>query len=191
MVTMTIDRAQLAQLDAALQGTTRKLDREIKMAINATAKKTKTNISKEVRKELAAPAKAVNGVLSTRKATTGKGYARVTLKKESRLPLKAFSPRQTKKGVSYRISKSQGRKSIPGAFMGPRPGTKAAKLYGHVWERKGEAQFPIRKKYGVSPWGVFIKRNMKAPTKLESRKELRKQIQKRIRFITLKKQGVI
>ena len=190
-VELRIDPKQIRELSRAIEGTTRKLQNEIKIAVNATAGKTKTAMSRRVRAELAAPAKSVNATLSVKKAKTPRDNARVTLKKEARLPLKAFKPNQTKKGVSYRISKSQGRKTIAGAFMGPRPGTKAPGLHGHVWKREDKSRLPIRKLYGVSPWGVFIKRAMKQPTKNEGRLELKKQIARRIRFITLKKRGAI
>lgn len=185
MLTIDLDQRQIAKLSEALDGNAKRLPREIKTAINATSRKTKTQISKDIRKELAAKAAAVNATLSiSRKATDSSLGAAVRLKQTARIPLRDFGARQTKQGVSYKTSKKGGRKTVTGGFIIDSIGK-------HAFKRQGKSRLPIQKLKGPSPWGVFVKQNMRPETVREANAELRKQIDRRIRFITLKKQGAI
>lgn len=194
MVSIDIPKRQLDRLDQAIAGTGRKIRREIATAVNATAKKSRGVINKQIRTELATKKAAVDRVVAvTRKASnqSESPTAAVTLSKTARISLKEFGARQTRAGSSYRISKSTGRNTAQGAFMGPRPGATSVRLKGHVFKRQGKSRLPIRKLWGPSPWGVFVGKNMQGPTMKETRNELEKQIERRIRFVTLKAQGKI
>ena len=192
MINFAIDNAQTLRLERALGEKAKRLPIELKIAVNATAKKTKPAISKEVRKELAAPAKAVNQTISIQsKATNTEASAKVLVKKTRRIPLRDFGARQNKRGVSYRISKSQGRKTIYGAFQGPKPGVMKTSWKGNVFQRVGKSRLPIVKLYGPSPWGVVVKKKLKPVVQKDAKKELRKQIERRIRFQNLKRSGAI
>jgi len=191
MLTVELNPAQVAKLQRAIEGTKRKLRKELHIAVNKTAKKVQGVVVNAIYQELATTKKQIRKVTAVHRAKTIYDPARVVVKKEKRLPLKAFKPRQTRKGVSYRISRTKGRKTVQGGFMGPRPGVTAPRLYGHAWKRKGKSRLPIQKLHAVSPWGVFVKRGMRGPVTIDGRKELIKQVDRRIRFITLKKQGTI
>ncbi len=184
MLTLDIDPRQLRELERSLDGMNRKLENEMRIAVRATTRKAKTVMSRQVRTELAAPARSVNQLISTQ--VTG-GFApsgEVRLRKTKRLPLKAFKPRQTRKGVSYRISKRTGRNRVAGAFISP-------KLGNHVYKRRGKSRLPIDKLHGPSPWGVFVLKRMKPPSVREIQGELRKQVDRRIKFNVLKRSGRI
>ena len=190
MLTINIDKAQLKQLRQSIDGLNKTLPKEIKIAVNATAKKTQTIISRHIQKELAVTNKAVKDLIHTRSRISGNyPFAQVILKKTARFSLKRFKPNQINSGVSYRISKKTGRNRVAGAFMGPSKGKIAPKLGGHVFKRSGKNRTPIVKLHGPSPWGVFKVQNMQLPTENESRIELRKQIDRRIRQAIRKKQG--
>ena len=192
MLTLQTNEAQVRELVKVLgKDAPKMLAREIIIAVNATAKKTRTTMNREVRTELAVTAGSINKVLKIKRASKSRLGATVTLEKEDRLPLKDFKPRQTRAGVSYRISKRGGRKTAPDAFMGPRPGVIASKLRGHVYKRRGRARKPINMLHGASPWGVFMKRRLRIPTIADGEKELHKQLSKRIRFQQLKRTGQI
>ncbi len=194
MVSATISNRQIQGLNNALKGTNKNIRSELAIAVNATTKKTKTAINKQVRSELAVTAKSVNrGLAVSRKADrkSKQPTGEVTLSKTARLPLKDFKPRQTKKGVSYKISKTQGRSTVSGAFMGPKPGVMKASWKGNVFKRVGQSKLPIVKLQGPSPWGAFVKKGMARTVKKESKRELDKQIKRRIRFVKLKKSGSI
>ena len=193
MLQLSIPPRQLRELKESIKGTKKKLEKELAIAVRATTKKTKTIVNRQVRQELAINAKGVNEVLSVKVDVTNKINPRgtVTLHHSKRPSLKRYSARQTRKGVSYRIDKKGGRRTVPGAFMGPRPGQVSPRLSGHPFKRVGPNRKPIVKLHGASPWGAFKKRRLKGPTKRESRAELVKQIQRRIRFNVLKRSGKI
>lgn len=192
MLNFIIDSAQIIKLEKSLGAKAKKLPIELKIAVNATAKKTKTQVSKQIRTELAAPAKAVNKTITIdSKATNQTARALVVVKKTKRIPLRDFGARQNKGGVSFRTSKTKGRKTVTGAFQGPKPGVMKASWRGRVFKRVGESRLPIVQLYGPSPWGVVVKNKMKPQAVKEANKELRKQIARRIRFQNLKASGAI
>lgn len=189
---LTVRNDGLARLADAVERSGRKLPREIATAVNATARKTKSFIAKQVTKELATKQKTVKEHTSqSRKANPSSLAAAVRLSKSSRIPLKEFKPRQTKAGVSYRISKRTGRAVAVGAFQGPRPGLMKASWRGNVFKRVGRSRLPIVKLYGPSPWGVFVGQKMQKPTAGQARSELKRQLERRIRFNNLKADGTI
>lgn len=187
-----VDSASVNSLKAALKDTTRKLKAELKIAVNATAKKSKSIINKEIRSELAVTAKVVAPtirILTT--ATDANISATVEVKKTSRIPLRDFGARQTKAGVTFKTSKTRGRKTVQGAFQGPKPGVMKASWRGRVFKRVGKTRLPIVQLFGPSPFGVMTKGKKLGPSKEQTQAELEKQIQRRVRFITLKKAGTI
>jgi len=119
-----VNGSQTRRLSRLLKGNKKRLRREVSIAINATAKKSQTIISKGVREELAVTAKGVKQTISivTKARPKLQMRATVRLHKTRRPSLKEFKPRQTRNGVSYRISKGGGRQVAPTAFMGP-PGS--------------------------------------------------------------------
>lgn len=173
----------------ALGNVVTNLPKELRIVSWKTAKKTKSIIAKDVVKELAVTQKIVRAQLVEKRV--GKTGSSVTVKKSRRIPLRDYKARQTKAGISYKISKSKGRKTIPNAFKGPRPGLTFARFQGHVFGRMTNERKPIKILYGPSPWGVFAKSQMRVQTKPKIKNELRKQLAERVRFKTLKKQGVI
>jgi hypothetical protein len=179
-------------LKKSLKGSKKLIRRELAIAVRATAKKAGTIINQNVRTELNAPSKAIKELIKQSVTTTGAfPTATVKLKRSSRLAVKAFRARQTKKGVTYKISKRKSRSLAAGGFMGPKPGVSAVKLRGHAFKRLGKSRWPIAILHGPSPWGVFVKKRMKRPTNLETLVELRNQIKRRINFNTLKRAGKI
>lgn len=187
---VTVSEPKLAALKAALKNTQRNLQKELAVAVNATSRKSKSIINKEIRQELATTASAVSKTIAIRRtAKPGFPSAFVEVKKTARISLRDFGARQTKKGVTYRISKTQGRKTAPGAFQGPKPGAMKASWHGHVFKRVGKPRLPIVKLFGASPFGVFTKGKRSGPSAAETQKELEKQIDRRVRFVILEAQG--
>ena len=182
MLSITV-RGKLDELAKAV-GTDgpKKLRRETATAINATAKRTINMLSKEIGKELATPQKAIKTTIKVAsKASQNKLGATVRQRPTSRVSLKEFSARQTKKGVSYRISKTKGRKTVPGSFI-------VGKLGNHVYKRKGNASLPITKLKGPSPWGVTVKNKLdELVAQRDVEPELLKQIDRRIRAVNFKR----
>jgi len=185
MITISIDQTQIERLKKSLGDKAKRIQQEVAVAINATAKKVAREIAKEIKTELATSVKVIAAAISqTRKASKAQLGATVTLAKTKRISLKEFGARQTKKGVSYRVSKTAGRKTIRSAFV-------VDKIGGHVFARVGKSRLPINKKHGPSPWGVFVGMKLTPKIIAMAEVELKKQIERRIRFQTLKQTGAI
>lgn len=185
MITVTIDPRQIAAMKAAIENTGRRLRKELAIACNQTANKGKSLIAKQISKELAIPQKTIKLAITTgRKANEVNIKTSVDVKKDGRINLGYFGGRQTKKGVSYKVSKSKGRSVIQGAFV-------IKKYDGKVYKRNGKARFPLQGMYGPSPWGVFVVGKKIEPSTQEIEAELKKNIDRRIRFIKLKASGEI
>lgn len=185
--TLTVTGTKEAR--AALQNVTDNLKKQMGIVAWKAATKGKSLIAKDITQELAVPQKVVREQVNANRV--GGRDAEVVLKKSRRISLREFGARQNKTGVSYRISKTQGRKTVAGAFQGPRPGVMKSSWKGNVFKRVGKKRLPIRKLRGVSPWGSFVKRNRIKPVGAQIQAELRKQLNERVRYLTLKKQGVI
>lgn len=191
MTIQTNDR-QLRRLEAVAKSIGSNLAKELRVAVNKTAKKCERTIAKKVSKEIVVTQKVIKSQIATRKAQAG-GAAKstVTLKVSTRIPLRDFGARQTKAGVTYKISRASGRGFVKSAFQGPKPGVMKASWRGHVFKRAGQERLPIIKLFGPSVWGAFVVNDHTAMTTEETQYELQKQIEERIRFLTLKQSGAV
>lgn len=177
---ITIRNNQLKKLAEAVEKAGRSLPQELATACNKTAKGMQTPISKEIRKVLAVKAGDVKKVVrQSRTASKNDIESAVAVDRTQRLPLRDFGARQTKAGVTYRISKQTGRKTAKGAFI-------VNKLGRHVFKRKTKSRLPITKLFGASPWAVFIKNNMDKPVSDEAEQRLEKEINRRIQYNVFK-----
>lgn len=178
------------------------LSKEIGVVAWNTAKAGKRFVADVVTSEIRAKKSDVKDLVKQKRGET---ESFVAVKKSSRMPLKRFSPRQTQKGVTYRIEKQGKRQLLRGGFMGPRPGVIAAKLHGHVWIRKGymepgtsgprirgrRQREPIYIPRGPSPWGVLVVGDNQEKVSKLLKDELSKQLGRRIKYLRLKQSGVI
>jgi hypothetical protein len=197
MIALSVKLQGEKRLAKLLKGNGKQVRREMKIAVNATAKQTVGIWAKAISKEIAVTQRVVKGTIKvTKKADERWITSTVTQRKEwNRIPLKQFNPKQTSAGVSYKVSRYAGKGFLPSGFI-------VQSLGGHVFKRDGpkvkmtkgksvgKRKQRIFKQYGPSPWGVSIKNNLKKPVSAESRKILIKQIDRRIRAV-LKRQGAI
>ncbi len=93
-------------------------------ALNKTIAQAKTAMSKEIRAEFMLSASEVNAALFISKASAKGGEFRlqaslssISQRGKRSLNLAHFAARQTRKGVSFKISRKGGRKTIPGSFL--------------------------------------------------------------------------
>lgn len=194
MINFVIDRRKVNQLRELVGGSEKKLRQQLRIAVNETAKKTRGSMAKQVADEITASQKVIKTTIVTKQkaeASQKVPTAVVTQKETRRIPLRDYKAKQTKQGVSYTVNKSKGRQKIAGAFQGPRPGVMKASWRGRVFKRVGATRLPIVQLFGPSPWGVFSKKKLKTPTVKESRKELRRQVDRRLRALKYKKSGAI
>ncbi len=178
--TVEIRGPGLDVLNKFLKDAPNEIPKQTAIVLNQTARKHKRDISKQVRTKVAIDAKGANEAIGIRKANRGNLTSKVIVKHEFRPSLKRFKAKQTKRGVSYRISKQGGRQTVPGAF-----GPNINRLGNHVYKRNGKK---IQKLHGVSLWGVYLKNDMVYWTQVEVKAALNHQVRRRIRALIFKAQ---
>jgi hypothetical protein len=192
MIAIEIDAKKLKELRAAVDRAGKKFKTEFAAALNATAKKARGQINQKIRTEFIVKSSDLNKLIKVnRKATSQRLVSGVMLSKTARLPLRVFGARQIATGVTYRISKNEGRKLAAGAFQGPKPGAIKISWRGNVFKRLGKARLPIVKLMGASPWGVFTKRRMTPEQIRDIKDELAKQMDRRIKLNILRAEGLV
>lgn len=189
--TISIDADQIQRLKNMLKGSKPKFAQQLSIAINETQKKITVKASRAITEELAVKASVVKQKIKGKRATKSDLSAKVTVKASNRLSLREFGAKQNKRGVTYKISKTKGRKLIAGAFQGPKPGVVKISWRGNVFKREGKPRLPIVKRSGPSPWGVYVKSGKDPGIRKEARQILREQIERRIKFLKLKESGEI
>jgi hypothetical protein len=92
-------------------------------ALNKTVAQAKTAMSKEIRGEFNLQASKVNQALRIKRASARGGLISLeavleaTSKRGRSLNLASFQPRQTAKGVSFKVKRAGKRSTIPGSFL--------------------------------------------------------------------------
>lgn len=192
MVEIEINAKQLKRLRESVGNAKKNIKKELAGAINATSKKTKLKIGRDIRKTVNMKKDEAEKPLSIRAtATENNLVAVVSLKKTPRLGLRHFGARQDKKGVSYKISKTGGRTRINGAFQGPRPGVMKMSWKGNAFKRVGKERLPIVMLRGVSAFGAYAKNDLEGPQVKEINAELSKQMERRINLNILRANGLV
>lgn len=192
MIDIQIDAKQLKRLREAVGKSKKSIKKELAGAINATSKKTKLKVGRDIRKTVNLKKDEAEKPLSIRAtATENNLVAIVSLKKTPRLGLRHFGARQDKRGVSYKISKTGGRSRVNGAFQGPRPGVMKMSWKGNAFKRVGRERLPIVMLKGVSAFGAYAKNDLEGPQVEEINKELSKQMERRINLNILRANGLV
>lgn len=187
MISVGIDKRQIAKLEAELKGKAKRLPVEIKIAINAVAKQVSIQTSRDVGKVMPLKSKTLKRVIRQKsKATNDRLGATIRLGGGYPIPLRLFGAKRTKKGVVVRMDRrvkgKAGRKVLPSAFIVDR-------YRGNVFERKTTARGPIEVQKGPAPSDYYEELGTVAKTVELVNTELPKQIERRIRFLRLKAEG--
>ena len=177
------------------KGGSKSLAKEIIIAINATAATAKKDAVKKISKHVSVAQKAINSSLKVDRAKPSEGviHATVTIVSGSRIPLKEFSARQTKAGVSYKM---QGKTAkIKSAFIVPgfAGGNVFKRVSGKVRMTKGryvgKMREPITKLWGPSVVYAAFKNKIKPAVMRDMEPVFAKEIDKRIRKHVRKAMG--
>jgi Prophage minor tail protein Z (GPZ) len=129
-------------------------------ALNKVTAQAKTAMSREIRDEFNIAAGKVGQALTITRATANGGRLRLEAslqspsKRSRSLNLAAFGARQTAKGVSFKIKKGGGRKTIPGAFLINQGKT--------VMIRTGKRRLPIKALQTIDVAQMFNTRRINA-----------------------------
>ena len=185
MISIKIDQGQLKRLEQSLGEKAKRLPRELQTAINATARKVASEAAKDLAKILPLKQATLKKIVRQKsKATAGKLRARVGIGEGYPIPLRMFKPTQLKRGVSVKMVRGQKRSIVRDAWI--------AKQWGnHVYKRTTAERYPIAKQFGPKPGDYFAELGTERKARATAETELKKQIEKRIRFNVLKSQGVI
>ena len=191
MITMKIAGIDTLAREMDAAGRPQGLAREVTIAVNQTLKKVQRKSKVEVRKHLLARASFLNAVIKvTGKASTQNIGGTVSILHGARLSLKAFSASHKAKGVTYRATSGKGgTKVVPGGFMGAKPGQMSVKLKGHAYKRLGGARYPIARLHAASPWGAFLKKNLRPIVVRDGEELLEKAIERRLNYNLWKRTG--
>lgn len=192
MIEITISSPQLERLRVATRAAKKQFTVELAAAINATAKKTRLDIGRDIRSVIALKKSMAEAPLQiVTKATATSLSSTVTLKKTPRLGLRHFGAKQDKRGVSYKIAKNGGRQRVEGAFQGPRPGVMKTSWKGNAFKRVGKDRLPITKLLGVSAFGAYVKNKFSPVQVKRINAELAKQMERRINLNVLRANGLV
>lgn len=192
MISIQLNMEQVTRLVNATHKAGKQFKTEIAGAINATSKKTKLQMGRDIRNTVNMKKDEAEKPLSIRaSATTSNLSAVVSLKKTKRLGLRHFGARQDKRGVSYKISKTGGRSRVNGAFQGPTPKAMKLSWRGNAFKRVGKSRLPIVQIKGVSAFGAYVKNNLEGPQVKEVNAELSKQLERRINLNILRANGLV
>lgn len=189
-VDVQFDSKRAERLIRELEKVSENITKELGVVSHKAGRKVESLLAKEVNTHVAVKQKDVKRDIYVKKLRPV--GARITLNKTNRMSLKRFNPRHTKGGVTYRISKGKPRQKLPHAFMGPNPTVTSVKLGQHVFQRQGKARLPIAKKRGPSAAGVISTHPERLANVAKlTRRHLRKEMVRRIRYRRLKLEGTL
>lgn len=192
MISIEINAKQLKRLREASGKARKNFGRELAGAINQVSRKTKVKIGRDIRAVIAMKTAEAKKPISIKgKASAVHLSATVSLKKTKRLGLRHFGARQGKRGVSYRIDKQGARRSVNGAFQGPKPGVMKISWKGNVFKRVGPGRLPIIQLRGVSAYGAYKKNDLSGPQVESIKEELTLQMERRIKLNILRAEGLV
>lgn len=132
---------------------------QLSAILNQTATKVRTStnqplgLKQELQKMYASGFKArdINALLKQYKASKNHLQSVVHLKRKNRPSISLFKPSFTKAGVTYKMLRGEGRKTIPDGFD--------FKKQKKVARRAGKKRFPLVFPKGVSPAALFLGNN--------------------------------
>lgn len=189
MIVASFDKQAMAGVEKVLTDLGANIKIQMSAAVSKTAAKVRTQAARRLATELAAPIKILKKIVVKGKMNRKDRDSMASviyLNPGHPIPLRYFGAKQYKKGkggVTYRVSPSAGRRSIiRDAFIVDRFG-------GNVYRRKGKNRIPLEQQYGPAPGDVFESSGVIDLAVKTAETELPKQIQERVRFLTLKAQG--
>ena len=155
-IKVTVDERSFEEAAHILRAVPRAVPRVFRRAINRTVDMAATDLKRRVGAQITAKKGEIAKGISKKKATLMNLTGSIGTK-TYRPGLISFSARQTKHGISYRIGRTEGRKTIEHAFIATMPKMRADQRRQHrgVFLRKGPSRLPIRELKGPSIWTVI------------------------------------
>jgi len=116
-VNIRVDQSDLRETVRALDGIRNGAPRAIKSAVNRTLQGVKTSMARETQKVIALPQRRIKKDIHIAKRASMNDFSGRVTSKGQPVSLHSFKAKQKKRGVSVRVLKSEGRKTIRGAFI--------------------------------------------------------------------------
>ena len=184
---LDVIRSQMSSLS-------KNMPREMAIAGKKTGKKARILIARKLATLIKQPMKVLKKSVYYKSSRNGV-LIRV---RKFLIAIKRFKPTQNKGGVQVAIRKGSFnpttlrkqavKESYPTGFMGPTPKTRAIKLNGHPFQRRGSARLPIRRIPAVSITATVESSGLVQIFGAEIKAEYQKQLIERVRFLTVKKE---
>lgn len=118
----------------------------VSKALDEIGNKTRTQVVRATARQAGVKVGRVRSVIKTKQAMGAGRGEYVIIARDVALSRKEFAPKKTPKGVS--VTTARGRITLAHSFMGPG---------GHVFVRRGESRFPIRKLYATAIPSEIVK----------------------------------
>lgn len=116
LIDIKLDQRKYRRIQSLLKSVPRDLPKILSRALNRTIKPAKTEVSKGLRKEINIKAAEVKKGTKVNKASTARLITSIILS-HKKIPIVKFGAKQTKKGVTFKVYKKKGRKTMEGAFL--------------------------------------------------------------------------
>ena len=178
-VEIKFDEVKMKRLQRMFRTMPGKLPQVMSRAINKTSKSAKTQIVKELRKDINSTAKGINKAIRSTRATTSTWQSIINIL-DRRIPLISFKAKPTKKGTTYKVRVSGGRELAESAFIQ----TMKSGHKGVCKRKRGVKRNPIRELFGPAPGKAFEGASgIAANVTAEAYKNLEKNIDSQIDLI--------
>lgn len=179
MTVLRVDvRTDIKQLERQLRDIERKkLPKAIARALTKTAQNVRVEASREIRKVRPLKASTVKQAMSVQRATPSNLVSSVTASGKP-IPAREYKATQTKRGVKVTVTKGNRK------FIGPqgRRGFMVDKFGRHVFQRVGVNRLPIKKIFGPSIPGTFLRKNILAAMRKVIGTNFPKRLAEEVRF---------
>jgi hypothetical protein len=116
-ISITVDRSDLRELQDTLRNIRNGAPRVIKNSVNKTLPGVRTDMARETQQRLALKQSRIKKDIKVVKRANTRDFSGRVSSKGQPVSLHSFGAKQKKKGVSVRVLKSEGRKTIRGAFI--------------------------------------------------------------------------
>lgn len=149
IATVKFDERKLRNIQRELVGVRGGMNKAMSRGINKTTRSARTKTARRIKEKINLGVSAVRKSIAMEKATFSRWRADLDVAGK-RVPLIRFGASQTKKGLSYKIDRGDGRKKIPGGF-------KQTVASGHkgAFFRPDKTRFPIVQLFGPSVGRYF------------------------------------
>lgn len=116
LIEIKVDEKKLRQLEIMFRGIPGKIPGILSRSINRTITPARTEVSQGIRQEINIKAADAKDKIDVEKASTNRLEASISLSHRL-IPIMDFGAKMTKKGVSFKVYKSGGRKFMAHAFI--------------------------------------------------------------------------